>query len=46
MDKVLSTIKEHLDKQQQAKKYSEEKIAEFIEMRVKQLEDQKITHKK
>ena len=46
MDKVLNTIKEHLDKQQQAKKYSEEKIAEFIEMRVKQLEDQKITHKK
>ena len=40
MGKVLSTIKEHLDKQQQAKKYSEEKIAEFIEMRVKQLEDQ------
>jgi DNA-binding NtrC family response regulator len=38
MDNVLNTIKEHLAKQQQAKKYGEEKVAEFIETRVKELE--------
>ena len=46
MEKVLATIKEHLEKQQQAKKYSEEKIAEFIEMRANQLEEQKTTRQK
>jgi DNA-binding NtrC family response regulator len=38
MDSVLDIIKEHLEKQKQAKKYSEEKVAEFIETRVKELE--------
>jgi len=46
MEKVLATIKEHLEKQQQAKKYSEEKIAEFIEMRANQLEEQKTIRQK
>jgi len=41
MDSVLNTIKENLDKQQQAKKYGEEKVAEFIETRVKELEEEK-----
>jgi len=38
MDNVLKTIKEHLKKQQEARKYSEEKVAEFIEARARELE--------
>jgi len=38
MDSVLNTIQEHLKKQQEAKKYSEEKVAEFIETRAKETE--------
>jgi len=38
MDSVLNTIQEHLKKQQEAKKYSEEKVAEFIETRGKEFE--------
>jgi DNA-binding NtrC family response regulator len=44
MDSVLNTIKEHLKKQREAKKYSEEKVAEFIETRAKELET--IAHKR
>jgi len=47
MDNVLKTIKEQLRKQEQEKKYSQEKVTEFIETRVKELEEEKtITHKK
>jgi len=38
MDSVLNTIKEHLKKQQEAKKYSEQKVTEFIETRARELE--------
>ena len=38
MTDVLRTIKEHLAKQREAKKYSEEKVAEFIESRARELE--------
>jgi two-component system response regulator HydG len=38
IDDLLSTIQEHLKKQREAKKYSEVKITEFIETRVKELE--------
>jgi len=38
IDSVLNTIKEHLKKQQEAKKYSEEKVTEFIETRGKEFE--------
>ena len=38
VDSVLKTIKEHLKKQQESKKYTEEKVAEFIETRAKELE--------
>lgn len=41
IDNVLYTIKQHLKKQHEAKKYSEEKIIEFIETRVKELEEPK-----
>lgn len=37
MDKVLKTIKEQLEKQKEEKSYSQEKVAEFIEARVKEL---------
>jgi DNA-binding NtrC family response regulator len=46
MDNVLNKIREHLKKQQEAKKYSQEKVKEFIETRVKELEKETITHKK
>jgi DNA-binding NtrC family response regulator len=38
IDNLLDTIREHLRKQQEAKKYSQEKVAEFIETRAKELE--------
>ena len=38
LDSVLNTNKEHLNKQQEARKYSEGKVAEFIETRAKELE--------
>ena len=41
MEKVLETIKEQLKKQEEAKKYSQEKVAEFIEARVIELETEK-----
>jgi DNA-binding NtrC family response regulator len=38
MEKVLATIKDQLKKQNEEKKYSQAKVAEFIEARVKELE--------
>ena len=38
VEKILSTIKEQLQKQAEEKAFSEEKIAEFIETRVKELD--------
>jgi DNA-binding NtrC family response regulator len=38
MDELLGMVKEHLKKQQEARKYSEEKVKEFIETRVDELE--------
>jgi len=43
VDSVLNTIKEHLREQEKAKKYCEEKVAEFIETRVRELEQEKTT---
>jgi len=40
MNKLLDMIKEHLKKQQEARKYSEKKVAEFIETRARELEKQ------
>jgi len=37
MDNILETIKEQLKKQQETKKYSEEKVTEFIKTRVKEV---------
>jgi DNA-binding NtrC family response regulator len=38
MDNLLATIAEHLKKQQENRKYSEQKVAEFIEARARELE--------
>ena len=38
MENVLKTVREHLKKQNEARKYSEERVAEFIETRAKELE--------
>ncbi|MEM3623484.1 MAG: response regulator [Candidatus Bathyarchaeia archaeon] len=46
MDKVLATIKEQLKKQEEEKKYSQEKVTEFIETRVKELEEGKTVIRK
>jgi len=47
MKEVLKIIKEQLRKQQEEKKYSQKKVTEFIETRVKELEEEKAAiHKK
>jgi YesN/AraC family two-component response regulator len=38
MEDLLRKVKEQLQKQQEAKKYSEEKVKEFIEARAEELE--------
>lgn len=47
VEKILQTIREQLQKQKEEKSYSEERVAEFIEARVKELEaiDQHIAKK-
>jgi DNA-binding NtrC family response regulator len=42
MDNVLRTIEEQLKKQEEEKKYGKEKVTEFIETRVKELEEERI----
>jgi DNA-binding NtrC family response regulator len=46
MDKVLQTIKEQIKKQQEDKKYGQEKVTEFIETRVKELEEERTATQK
>jgi len=46
MDKVLETIRDQLKKQQEEKKYAQEKVREFIETRVRELEKEKIISSK
>jgi DNA-binding response OmpR family regulator len=38
MKNVLETIREHLKRQEETKKYSEERVAQFIETRARELE--------
>jgi len=40
-EELLRMVREHLQKQEESKKYSEEKVKEYIETRVKELENQK-----
>jgi DNA-binding NtrC family response regulator len=46
MEKVLATITEQLRKYEEEKRYSQEKVAEFIEARVKELEAEKAVQKR
>jgi DNA-binding NtrC family response regulator len=43
IEKVLKTIKQQLSKQQEEKKYGQDKVAEFIEARVRELDLEKET---
>lgn len=46
MKKTLRTLEEELMKQEEEKRYSQQKVAEFIETRVKELEvEKKLIHK-
>jgi hypothetical protein len=38
MKNVLETIREHLKRQEETRKYSEERVAQFIETRARELE--------
>jgi len=38
VDELLSKIKDHLKKQQEARRYAEEKVGEYIESRARELE--------
>lgn len=38
MEQLLTSVEEHLKKQQEARRYSEEKVVEYIETRAKELE--------
>jgi hypothetical protein len=38
LEKMLQTIKEQLKKQEEDRKFSEKKVVEFIETRIKELE--------
>jgi DNA-binding NtrC family response regulator len=46
MDKALKTVEEQLKKQQEEKKYGQEKVTEYIETRVKELEEKVATQEK
>ena len=47
MESVLNTIKEHVKRQKEAKKFSEGKVAEFIEARAREWEEERtVIHKR
>ena len=46
MDNVLKTVEEQLRKQQEERKYGQGKVTEFIEARVKELEEEKAATQK
>ncbi|MGA9388408.1 MAG: response regulator [Candidatus Bathyarchaeia archaeon] len=46
LTKVLQTINEQLKKQEEEVNYSQNKVAEFIETRVKELEEKTVNNKK
>lgn len=46
VNKVLDTIKQQLKEQEKERKYSQERVADFIEARVKELSVEEATHKR
>ncbi len=45
-DELLKLIKKHLDKQRQEKEYSQQRLAQFVETRVKELETKELDTQK
>jgi DNA-binding NtrC family response regulator len=45
-DAMLELIKEHLDKQKQEKEYGQQRLAQFVETRLKELETEKLDNSK
>jgi YesN/AraC family two-component response regulator len=45
-DELLKLIKKHLDKQKQEKEYSQQRLAQFVETRVKELETKELDTQK
>jgi len=45
-DELLKVIKEHLDKQKNEREYSQQKIAQFVETRFKELQTEKLDSSK
>lgn len=43
IDKMLATIKDHLDRQRKAQKMTQEQLVQFIETRVRQLEQERLS---
>jgi DNA-binding NtrC family response regulator len=41
-DAMLKLIKEHLDKQKQEKEYSQQRLAQFVETRIKELDTEEL----
>jgi len=41
MDELLRTIQQHLKKQSEMKQYGQDKVAEFVETRFKELQTEK-----
>jgi len=40
MDELLRTVEQHLKKQSEMKQYSEEKVAQFVETRLQEIQTQ------
>jgi len=41
MDELLNAVKKHLKRQREEKQYSEQKVADYVETRIKQLDQEK-----
>jgi DNA-binding NtrC family response regulator len=46
IEELLDTIEQHLALQEEEKKYSEQKVTDFIETRVRELEENTVSHKR
>lgn len=46
MENVLKIIREHLKRQQEAKRYSEERVAEFIDTRARELDAEEVSQRR
>jgi predicted small metal-binding protein len=42
MDELLRTIKQHMKKQSEMKEYGQQRIAQFVETRIKELQTEEL----